>query len=65
MITKQMKIEEAIQKYPETLEVFMRHGFHCLGCAAASLEDIEAGALAHNIDADDLVKELNEAIKKK
>lgn len=65
MITKQMKIEEIIQKYPETLSVFMKHGFHCLGCAAASFEDIEAGALAHGIDADVLVKELNETINKK
>ena len=64
-ITKQMNIEKVIQKYPETLEVFMKHGFHCLGCAAASFEDIESGALAHNIDVDKLIKELNEAIKKK
>ena len=64
MITKEMKIEEVIQKHPETIEVFMQHGFHCLGCAAASFEDIEAGAVVHGIDVDKLVEELNKIIKK-
>lgn len=64
-ITKQMNIEETIQKHPETVEIFMKYGFHCLGCAAASFEDIEAGAIVHGIDADKLVEELNETIKKK
>ena len=60
-----MNIEEIIQKHPKTVEIFMKYGFHCLGCAAASFEDIEAGAIAHVIDVDELIKELNEAIKKK
>jgi len=64
-ITKQMNIEEIIHKYPETIEVFMKHGFHCLGCAAAGFEDIEAGAIAHGIDTEKLVQELNGATKKK
>jgi hybrid cluster-associated redox disulfide protein len=64
MITKEMKIEEVIQKYPETIEVFMQHGFHCLGCAAASFENIEDGATVHGIDVDKFVEELNKIIKK-
>ena len=63
-ITKKMKIEEVIQKHPETMEVFMRHGFHCLGCAAASFENIEDGAVVHGIDIDKFVEELNKIIKK-
>lgn len=62
-ITKNMKIEEVLQKYPETMEVFMNHGFHCLGCAAASFEDIESGAIVHGIDVEKLVNELNKAVK--
>ena len=64
-ITKEMKIEEILQKYPESVEVFLKHGFHCLGCAAASFENLEEGAKAHGIDVDNLVKELNEAVKVK
>lgn len=65
MITKEMKIEEVIQKYPETIEVFMKYGFHCLGCASASFENIEDGAAVHGIDIDKFIAELNEIIKKK
>jgi len=65
MITKEMKIEEVIQKYPETIEIFMKYGFHCLGCAAASFENIEDGATVHGIDIDKFIKELNDIIKEK
>jgi len=59
-----MKIEEVLKKYPETAEVFNEHGFHCLGCAAASFENLEQGAMAHGVDVEKLVKELNEVVEK-
>lgn len=62
-ITKEMKIEEILQNYPQSVEVFIKHGFHCLGCAAASFENLEDGAKAHGVDIDKLVEELNETIK--
>jgi len=62
-ITKQMKIEEALKKYPETAEVFAKYGFHCIGCIAASFESIKQGAEAHGIDVDELIEDLNKAIK--
>ena len=64
MIAKKMKIEEVIQKYPETIEIFMKYGFHCLGCASASFENIEDGAMVHGIDVDKFIEELNKIIKK-
>jgi hybrid cluster-associated redox disulfide protein len=64
-ISKEMKIDEILQKYPESVEIFLKHGFHCLGCAAASFENLEEGAKAHGIDADKLVDELNEIVNKK
>ena len=63
-ITKEMKIEEILQKYPKSVEVFLKHGFHCLGCVAASFENLEDGAKAHGIDIELLIKDLNEAIDK-
>lgn len=61
-ITKDMGITEAVQKYPETIEVFMQFGMGCIGCAAASFESIEEGAMVHGIDPDEIVAKLNEAI---
>lgn len=61
-ITKDMAIGEVVQKYPQTIEVFLRHGLFCLGCAAAHFEDIEQGATAHGIEVDPLISDLNEAV---
>jgi hybrid cluster-associated redox disulfide protein len=64
-ITKKSNILETIQKYPEIVEVFQKHGFACVGCALAQFESIEQGAEVHGIDVDELVKELNKVIENK
>ncbi|RLE44936.1 disulfide oxidoreductase, partial [Candidatus Woesearchaeota archaeon] len=51
-ITKKMSFSALLSKYPETIEVFLRYGMHCVGCVAASFETIEQGAKAHGIDPD-------------
>jgi len=61
-ITKQMSIGEIVQTYPETVKVFLSHGLMCIGCAVARFENLEQGAIAHGIDVDALVKDLNAAI---
>ena len=55
---------ELLEKYPQTVEVLAKKGFHCLGCALASFETLEQGASAHGIDVDGLVQELNQVIVK-
>lgn len=62
-ITKEMTITEIVMKWPETAGTFMKHGMHCLGCAAARFENVEQGAVAHGIDPDALLKDLNEAVE--
>jgi hybrid cluster-associated redox disulfide protein len=61
-ITKDMSILEVVQKYPDTVDVFVNAGMGCLGCAAAHFENIEQGAMAHGIDIDALISNLNEAV---
>ncbi|WP_033169921.1 DUF1858 domain-containing protein [Selenomonas sp. ND2010] len=61
-ITKDMSILEVVQKYPDTVDVFVNAGMGCLGCAAAHFENIEQGAMAHGIDVDTLIEGLNEAV---
>lgn len=60
-IAKNMSIIEVVQKYPKTIEIFRNYGMGCLGCAAARFENIEQGALAHGIDVEALVADLNKA----
>jgi hybrid cluster-associated redox disulfide protein len=61
-ITKEMPIGEVVQKYPQTVEVFLRHGLMCFGCAIARFENLEQGAIAHGIDVETLVQDLNAAV---
>lgn len=62
-ITKEMSIGEVVQKYPQTVKVFLRHGLMCVGCAAARFENLEQGAIAHGIDVEALLKDLNAAVE--
>ena len=64
-ITKDMSIVEIVQTYPDTVEVLMNAGMGCLGCAASHFENIEEGAMAHGIDIDALIAELNATIGEK
>ncbi len=60
-ITKDMTISDIVMDHPESIEVFQKHGLHCIGCAAARFENLEQGCAAHGIDVDELVKDLNDA----
>jgi hybrid cluster-associated redox disulfide protein len=65
-ISKENTIEEVVTKYPESVMVFMKHGLHCVGCHVSAFESIEEGAMAHGIDVDALVADLNKiALSKK
>lgn len=61
-ITKQMGIQEIVDKYPQTVAVFFKHGLGCLGCAAAHFESIEQGATAHGLNVDALIEDLNKVV---
>lgn len=49
VITADMNIGDVVQKYPHTVEVFFRHG---------------QGAMAHRIDVDVLIKDLNQSLSR-
>jgi hybrid cluster-associated redox disulfide protein len=61
-IRKDMPIGEVVQNYPQTIEVFLKHGLMCFGCAIARFENVEQGAMAHGIDVDTLIQDLNAAV---
>ena len=61
-ITKDMTIQEVVENNPETIRVFLEHGLHCVGCSVARFENIEQGAMAHGIDVDNLMKDLNDKV---
>ena len=64
-INKKMNFNEIMQNFPEATEVLLDKGMHCIGCPMAMQETLEEGALAHGLDVEVLVKELNESLKSK
>ncbi len=64
-ITKDMTIAQVLMLERGTAAIFMQHGMHCIGCPAASGESIEQASIVHGINADNLLKDLNEYLAKK
>lgn len=60
-IKADMTIAEIISKSPETVDVFLKYGFHCFGCMGASFENLRAAAKVHGIKLAGLLKDLNRA----
>ncbi len=64
-ITKDMSFIQAIQAHPKAAEVLAKYDMGCIGCMGAAGETVEQGAMAHGVDADKLIEELNALFKKK
>ena len=57
--TKDMTVAQILRANPNTAEIFMRYGMHCLGCPGATGESVEQAAMVHGFDADQLLAILN------
>ncbi len=62
MITRDMLIEEVIQKHPETIAVFKKFGLDCNECQIAAYAEVAHGADVHSVNVDTLLAELNRVI---
>ena len=63
-ITKDMKLGDVVEKYPEAARIMLKHGLHCIGCHVAAYETIEEGCSSHGMskkDIEKMIKEMNEA----
>lgn len=64
-ITKNIALGELIKKYPRSIEVLLKYGLHCFGCAVSYDESLEDGAKTHglnNKEIEKMVGEINKAI---
>jgi len=57
-------IGDILKMNPGTAPIFMNNGMHCLGCPASQAESIEEACAVHGMDAEKLVRELNEYLEK-
>ena len=58
-ITKDMTFHQAMKLNPEVAKVLGRYRLGCVGCMGAVNEPIAQGAVAHGLDVDDLLRDLN------
>ena len=64
-ITKDTNLADLIFKYPETAEILLDYGLHCVGCVASSFDSVEAGAKIHGYsdkEVSEMVVRINEVI---
>ena len=61
-ITKETTIGDILNIKPEAIPILMEIGMHCIGCPASQGETVAEAAMVHGVDADELVKRMNEAV---
>ena len=64
-ITKDMTIGDILDADRETIPFFLEMGMHCLGCPASRGESVEEACAVHGVDADELVKKINDCLASK
>jgi hybrid cluster-associated redox disulfide protein len=64
-VTKDMSIAEVLKLDMGTANIFLESGMHCIGCPMASAESIADASTTHGINADELVKKLNDYFEAK
>ncbi len=59
MISKETPIMEVLRSHPQARTVLARRGMACIGCMGSATETVENAAKMHEIDVEELLKELN------
>ena len=55
-----MLIGQLLQIDANIAPILMRAGMHCLGCPSSQMESLEEAAMAHGLDVDVLVNQIND-----
>lgn len=66
LVTKDSNLGQVMLKHPETAEVLLDFGLHCVGCFASSFDTIEMGAKIHGMtdeEVTEMVERVNEVIQ--
>lgn len=64
-VNKEMVIADMLQIDPGIAAILMASGMHCVGCPSAQGESLEEAAIVHGLDAEELVKNVNQYLEKK
>lgn len=64
-VTKDTLIGEVLMMDYGIADILMDAGMHCVGCPASQGESIEEACMVHGMDADSLIKNINDFLAKK
>ncbi len=59
-VTKKTLIGEMLQMDMGIAGILMGAGMHCVGCPASAMESLEEACMVHGMDADAVLKAINE-----
>ena len=62
VVNRKTLIGEIVNQYPETAEVLLGIGMHCLGCPASQAESLEDACAVHGVDPERVIKAINDKI---
>ena len=62
VVNRKTLIGEFVNQYPETAEVLLGIGMHCLGCPASQAESLEDACAVHGVDPESVIKAINDKI---
>ena len=61
-VTGETLIGEVVRNYPESIEILMSIGMHCLGCPSAQMESLSDACAVHGIPAEQVIDAINAKI---
>jgi hybrid cluster-associated redox disulfide protein len=61
-INEKTLIGEIVANFPDSVEVLLDCGMHCLGCPASQAESLEEACFVHGIDTKSVIDKLNKKI---
>lgn len=64
-ITKQTTMGEMLDYDRGIAEILMQSGMHCVGCPASIGESLEEACMVHGIDADTVLKSIQDYLANK
>ena len=62
VVNRKTLIGEIVNQYPETAEVLLGIGMHCLGYPASQAESLEDDGDVHGVDPESVIKAINDKI---
>jgi len=65
-IRKDIPIADVIAEFPETIEVFLEYGLHCVTCHISAVETLQEGSQRHGMNDEQIemmIRDANKAIE--